>query len=364
MNELNVIMLGPTLAQKGGIATVENSILQSISPQVKIHHISTHEDSSTLRKIIVFARAMVELPISLLQRNPDLIHSHFAERGSVFRDMILTLISLAFRKPVILHAHGSEFKQFYANLPALLKKILGLVFRQSTRTIVLSESWKDYYISTLQLTEKQVVVLPNAIELPEEIGDKAAEDQGYRPITFIFLGRMGQRKGVFDLVTAFSQISPELKAKTKLILAGDGEVEKVRQLVKNLNLTEITTIFDWVDTQQRNALLKQADAFVLPSYNEGLPMALLEAMSWGLPAIATPVGGIPEVVKSYQNGLLVNPGDIEQLSAAIVSLVEDETLRLFLGKMARKDVEPFDIKKYCESLTEIYRTVVSESKVS
>jgi glycosyltransferase involved in cell wall biosynthesis len=100
--------------------------------------------------------------------------------------------------------------------------------------------------------------------------------------------------------------------------------------------------------------------FILPSYNEGLPMALLEAMSWGLPVITTPVGGIPELVISGTNGLLVNPGDIAGLSAALQSLVASEQLRLQLGNAARATVMPFEIGKYFSQLASVYMQCRSE----
>jgi glycosyltransferase involved in cell wall biosynthesis len=105
-------------------------------------------------------------------------------------------------------------------------------------------------------------------------------------------------------------------------------------------------------------MLAKADVFVLPSYNEGLPMALLEAMSWGLPVITTPVGGIPEVVSNTQNGLLVTPGDIQQLSEAMQSLIKEEKLRLSLGSAARISVAPLDVKDYFGSLKSIYHSVL------
>lgn len=360
MNQLNVIMLGPTLLQQGGMATVENLILEHIPPDIEIQHISTHEDGPTLRKIAVFWQALGKLLLTLLRRETHLVHSHFSERGSVFRNAIAIAICRAFRQPVILHAHGSEFKPFYAQLPKAARQLLGLIFRQCSRIIVLSESWKDFYTATLNFTSQQVAVLPNAIEFPSELPNRKGSDKA----TLVFLGRMGQRKGTFDLIEAFAVLSAEVKAKAELILAGDGEVEKVRQLVETLDLESHTTVFDWVDSQQRNALLQQADAFVLPSYNEGLPMAVLEAMSWGLPVITTPVGGIPEVVKHNRNGLLINPGDISQLSGAIQSLIENETLRLLLGTTARKDVAPFDIDRYCGSLASLYRSVLDGSETN
>ncbi|MCX7595896.1 MAG: glycosyltransferase, partial [Fischerella sp.] len=97
-----------------------------------------------------------------------------------------------------------------------------------------------------------------------------------------------------------------------------------------------------------------ANVFVLPSYNEALPLALLEAMAWGLPVITTDVGGISEFVTPDKNGLLVTPGNIQQISAAIQSLIENESLRLCLGNAARESIAPLNVDNFISSLMKIY----------
>jgi glycosyltransferase involved in cell wall biosynthesis len=212
-------------------------------------------------------------------------------------------------------------------------------------------------VDNLGLKAEQVIVLPNPVKLPSQVPQRL----GSHKVSFVFLGRIGPRKGAFDLIKAFACLSAEQKTRSVLTLAGDGDVEQARTLIKSLNLTDYITVLDWLDQEQRDALLAKADVFVLPSYNEGLPMALLEAMSWGLPVITTPVGGIPEVVTHKQNGLLVNPGDTQQLSEAMQSLIEDENLRLSLGSTARLRVIPLDVKNYLTSLSGVYHSVLGLS---
>lgn len=352
MKEVKAIVLGPSLLQQGGMATVQNLIVKHAPAEIQIKHISTHEDGTLARRIFVFGQAVLLLLWKLLKKDVDLAHIHLAERGSVLRKGILTLIAILFGKPVLLHAHGSEFKPFYESLPEWGQQLVARIFRQSTYFIVLSESWQDFYKSSLNLRTEQVAVLPNAIEIPTIVPDR----QGSELVKFLFLGRIGDRKGAFDLIRAFAQLSPEGKKRSQLVLAGDGEVERARKEVASLELQNSVSILDWVDSEKRNDLFSTADVFVLPSYNEGLPMALLEAMSWGLPAIATPVGGIPEAIVPNENGLLVEPGNIEQLSAAMQSLIDNENLRLSLGTAARTLVaRRFDIEKYCSSLARLYR---------
>jgi glycosyltransferase involved in cell wall biosynthesis len=98
-------------------------------------------------------------------------------------------------------------------------------------------------------------------------------------------------------------------------------------------------LLGWVTGENKEALLSTASIFVLPSYYEGLPMSVLEAMAWGVPVITTPVGGIPEVVRHGEEGVIVQPGDIVGLTAALRQLLDDESLRQRLGANGRKRIQ-------------------------
>ena len=356
MSKLTIVMLGESLDRQGGIVSVEKLILQQATPDILFKHIPTLPKGSSVRKVVVFGQAIGELSWRLLRREADLVYIHVSERGSAYRQMIITLIALVFRKPVIMHAHSSEFHLFYSGLPQGIKLWMSLVFGKCTRFIVLSESWKQFYIENVGLKSERVIVLPNPVKLPSQVSQRINSTK----VSFVFLGRIGQRKGAFDLIKAFASLPAGQRTRTKLTLAGDGDVEQARSLIKSLNLMDSITILDWIDQEQRDALLSKADVFVLPSYNEGLPMALLEAMSWSLPVITTPVGGIPELVTQAQNGLLVNPGDVQQLSEAMQSLIDDENLRLSLGSNARLSVTHLDVKEYFTSLSDVFNSVLND----
>jgi glycosyltransferase involved in cell wall biosynthesis len=350
MCKLKILMLGESLDRQGGIVSVEKLILEQTPAEIAISHLATLPNGNTINKIVVFMQAIGSLCWRLSQQEVDIVHIHVSERGSAFRQAITTTIAWLFRKPVIIHTHSAEFREFYAHLPQIVKTGLNWAFGKSTRFIVLSQSWQKFYIDRLGLPAESVVVLPNPVKLPRSIPERTNSDL----VKLLFLGRIGDRKGAFDLIKAFAAMPPAQQQHTHLILAGDGEGERARYLISDLNLTASITILDWVNEQQRDELLAQAHVFILPSYNEGLPMALLEAMSWGLPVITTPVGGIPELVICGTNGLLVNPGEIDELSAALQSLVTSEQLRLQLGNAARATVMPFEVSKYFSQLADVY----------
>jgi glycosyltransferase involved in cell wall biosynthesis len=290
-----------------------------------------------------------------LRKRADVIHLHVSQNGSAFRKSILTAIAVAFRKPVIMHAHGSNFHLFYPELPGPARAFVRWAFMKSSRVLVLSKSWKEFYIEKLGLSPDQVVVLSNPVALPATVQERKSSD----PVQILYLGQIGERKGSFNLLHAFARLPEEQRRRARLLLAGDGEISEARALIKRLRLSDSAIALDWVGPVQRDQLLADSHVFVLPSYNEGLPMALLEAMACQLPVITTPVGGIPEVVTDGQNGMLVTPGDIGGLAGAMQLLIEQEDLRLVLGLNARKSVEHFDIAEYACSLAAIYRSVAA-----
>ncbi len=355
--KLRVAMLGPSLAEKGGMGSVSSLILDTAPDDVKIKHISTWDGdkskASKFQMLQAWLRSILSLQCNLLRGKVDLVHIHLAERGSALRKSVLILIALAFRKPIILHAHGCEFHLFHSQLPSFFKYGLNLILQRCDRMIVLSESWRKFYINYCGLSPQQVVVLPNPVVIPATVLRHVNPEK----LNLVFLGKINQRKGIFDLIQAFAALPQHLRAKAQLTLAGSGEVESARQLAESLQIEQQVVFPGWINSKQRNELLATADVFLLPSYNEGLPMALLEAMSWGLPAITTPVGGIPEVVQDHENGLLVEPGNIPQLTAAMHSLLENTDLRLQIGKNARAEVLPLDVNQYMSSLVKLYDCV-------
>ena len=353
--KIRVLMLGESLERQGGIVSVEKLIIHNSSSDICLKFIPTLAKGSGVDKFYVFLTAILRLLWMIVSEDFDVVHIHVSERGSAFRQSITALIAIAFSIPVVMHAHSCDFHEFFPNLPSPAQSWIGWVFSKCSRFITLSNSWKNYYVNHLGLEPKKIAVMPNPVRLPDEVPLRSNPEQ----ICFIFLGRIGYRKGAYDLVQSFARLPFEKKSCSRLTLAGDGDTEEIRSLVEKLCLAKVVSVLSWVDEEKRNALLAQSNVFVLPSYNEGLPMALIEAMSWGLPVVTTPVGGIPELIVHSQNGLLVEPGNIDQLSGALQSLIDNESLRLSIGEKARNSVRYLSIDKYLTSLIGVYESTLS-----
>jgi glycosyltransferase involved in cell wall biosynthesis len=348
---IKVLQLGPALDVRGGITTVEQHICDYLAPYVSIRHIATMDQGSKIGRALVFARAVRTLRRALDGIEPYIVHIHFASRGSTLRKLILASIVMRAGRPLVLHAHGGYFDEFHRRLPGFLRRMVDSILQRANVLIALSPRWRDFYVNECELSPSQVAVLPNPVRWSPEMPNRA----GRSHVQFLFLGRMCQKKGTYDLVNAFAALPEALRARARLVLAGDGDLEAIGKLAAPFG--EQVKVLSWIDNATRERLLAQSDVFVLPSYNEGVPMALLESMASGLPAIVTPVGGIPDVLRHGVEGFMVEPSRVAELSAAMARLVDDEAERLACGRRAHERARYFDVHAYARSLSEIYQRI-------
>ena len=347
--KLNVLQLGPSLAVRGGISAVERLIVDELAGRIALRHVPTMEEGSVLREAMVFGRALFALQRAVHSSAPVVVHIHFASRGSTLRKLILAWMTLRAGRPLILHAHGGGFDTWYRRLAAPLRGMVSEVFQRADRFVVLSQRWKSFYVEEFELSPSQVVVLPNPTRLPAEVPDRRARAQ----VQFLYLGRICERKGAFDLIRAFASLGESERQRARLVLAGQGELQVARRLAAERGARVI--VLPWLDARRRDALLAASDVFVLPSHREGVPMAMLEAMASGLPLIVTAVGGIPDVVTDGVEGNLIAPGDVAQLALALGAMINDPARRWELGQHARERATHYDVGAYATSLLGLYR---------
>lgn len=312
--------------------------------------VETHTEGSLAKRLWVAARGLVTVFWLLLMRQVLLIHAHASMRGSFWRKGIMCLLARLFGRPFILHLHGSEFRTFYDKLGWLGQALVKQVLQSATAVVVLSDYWRDF-IGTI--CPANPVVVPNFV----------LDRYGHLPVTearkhVLFLGQIGTRKGAFDLLTAMA-IAREACSGVKLLMAGNGQVAEAREQVEQLGLSGIVEVVGWVDGVQKDRLIAEAGIFVLPSHNEGLPMAIIEAMNAGMAVLSTPVGSIPEVIAPEENGLLVEPGRPPKLANALTSLLVDPSRRLAIAARGRETYH----RLYCPevavgAMESLYRQVL------
>lgn len=307
----------------GGIASVESVYSTFYEP---FNHITTVVDYGKARKVGVFVKAIGQFCYWMMfHKEISIVHIHAASDISFYRKSIFITIAKLFRKKVFFHSHGAEFHLFANQHYMFVTKIL----RWCDCIIVLSQSWKEWFLKTFN--HPNVVIIKNTISVPQI---KGIEKDG--KLRFLFLGRLGTRKGVYDLIDVLHKHRAEFEGKMEVLFGGDGEVKEVCSLVKKYQLEGIAKYQGWADPEKKTNLLNLCDVYVLPSYNEGLPISVLEAMSYSLPVISTNVGGIPEIVKNRENGFLIEPGDKQGIYESIHFFLEHRNCVPDFGKKSRE----------------------------
>ncbi len=342
-------MIGTALDTQGGVSTVVNVLKEAgLFERCGVAYISTHRDGGTVRKLVAFIAGWFCFLRMLLGGRVALLHAHTASRASFWRKSFFMVPALLARVPVILHLHGAEFQVFYGQeCSALSRRFVQWVFTRADQVVVLSESWLRWVSATFPSARSRVI--PNPIVVPEATSERVREKT-----SLLFLGRLGQRKGAFDLLQAVATLVPRYP-NLRVLLGGDGDLDAVRARAEALGVGGHVSLLGWVKGADKARLLDEATVYVLPSYNEGLPMSVLEAMAHGLPVVSTPVGGIPEAVRDGEEGFLVPPGDVQLLADRLDRLLADPDLRARMGKAARaRAVSHFGVAGVVEQWIALY----------
>ncbi|GAI15492.1 unnamed protein product [marine sediment metagenome] len=175
----------------------------------------------------------------------------------------------------------------------------------------------------------------------------------------LFVGKLAPRKGVDILLRALPQVLRETEV--KLVLAGSGNQHEYQHLAQALGIPDKLCFLGRVPDDTLRLLYSSCDLFVLPSRLEGLGIVVLEAMAAGKPIIATSVGGIPELIESGQNGILVEAGDEGKLASAIVRVLSDKSLARVIGENNMKKVrERYSWKVAAQKAERLYNELITK----
>jgi len=252
--------------------------------------------------------------------HPDIVHVHNAT--SLHYGVLSRLVS---RARVVVTLHGDLHSRLGSSL--------------EWRLVNASVAVSDAAARTLQLprTAPPLEVVRNGISLPVRSDDRAASVRasfdGGGIVLGIIVARIDGRKGHRTLVQAMQMVEAAAAGRVRMLVAGDGaDKPAVEALAASAGLNDAMAFLG--ARTDIDDLLSAADFFVLPSDTEGLPLSVLEAMSHGLPIVASRVGGIPEIVDHDQEGLLVPPGEPPALAEAILRIAQDADLRRRLGRQA------------------------------
>jgi glycosyltransferase involved in cell wall biosynthesis len=325
-----VVMIGTSADAHGGIATVIANYRDSgLLADWNVKTIVSHKDGGRYTKLVLAIRAWASLVRVLLSNRVALLHVHMTSQASTWRKIVFIATSMLFSVPYVIHLHGGNFVEFYRkDCGPVGRRLIRFFLEHAAFVIALSQSWADGLTGISP--KARIKVLFNSVAMP--LG-KADEGEGAAPL-ILFLGRIHRDKGVFELIRALAL----LKIPFEAVVAGDGDLKAVQDFAVKMGIQGRVSFPGWITGTAKEALYARTAIFVLPSYHEGVPMGMLEAMSWAIPVVTTPVGGIPEIVSEGREAVFVEPRNVEALAAALEKLLADRLLRRTMGEAGRSRI--------------------------
>ena len=352
-------MAGPLPPLVGGMtAVIENLANSSLASKVDLQLFDTKKRTAAGRSVFTAIRTRLALWRSWFAavKGPDTVaHIHTCSGLSYFLDGAYLLLARMRGVPALMHVHGALFDRFLDGLPVPLRWLAQWIARRATVVVVLSEEWRQKLAS--RLPGAHLRVLENGVSVPPPGREPRPPEA---PLRVLFLGNLGERKGVWELVKAVQAVAVPVQL---LLVGGEedpGIAARIREYVQANALQDKVVLIGPVYGSARFDWLGRADLFALPSRAEGLPVAMLEAMAAALPVIVTPVGAIPSIIEDGVNGLLVPPGDVRALAAAIERLAADDSLRTGIGQKGRQVcVARYGIEPIAARLFDLYSASVA-----
>lgn len=347
MEKIKVLMIGPDRSVHGGISGVVNNYYEAgIEEKIQLTYIGTMVEGSKLRKLLQAVSAYLQFCRAL--KDNTIVHIHMASDSSYYRKSFFIKKAKRAGKKIVLHQHGGNFEAFYTEQDEKNKIRIQQILNLADVMLVLSPVLKDFFEKIME--PSRVILFPNAIEIPK------AYEKEYGKKRILFLGRLCKEKGIEELL----EIMPELHEKypeMKLLLGGIWEEESLRK--KAESFPEYVTYLGWIEGEAKRDYLSLSDIFVFPTYFEGQPVSVLEAMAFGCAVAASETGGIPQMIQHQENGLLFEPKNAEALKEALETLLGNEEICKKLGANARETVKKeFSIEDSIKKLVEIYHGIM------
>lgn len=367
MNKYSIIITSPSINTSENVSGISNltRLLLEKNPLVNYIHFTVGKKDSQYRnaKWLINQIILVFSFINKLYKNRKtrIVHINIPlSELSIFINLILVILSKLFRKKVIVHFRGGALS-LNNQISRIQKFIIGLNIVYSDKIIVLGLKEYQFILDFFKIENaEKISILPNSVDIPPTLSGKKgglpAEDG---ILKIIYIGRLDKNKGLKEILLALKNLNPIVRY--HFYVAGTGPDYKTFISECHEYLGENFSYVGVLDSITKIPFFQAADIFLLPSYFEGLPNALLEAMAYGIVPIVTPVGSIPEVVTNAKNGFIVPIKDHQAIADKITLLYHDRILLHQMGIASNQTTkESYSIDKYIINLNGIYDTVLNK----
>ncbi len=299
----------------------------------------------------------------LLKESPQIVHINTSfGMWAFWRDSMYLLMSKIFLKKVFFQIHGGKLNEFWSHSFYLTKILIKLIFKMPELIAVLSSVQRKPF-TEIGFKEK-VKVVPNTVDLSRyqnKNNNKAKFGVSEDCVVVLFIAsHFDREKGIMELLKAIPLVNKEYEKVLFIFVGGGKEEHSMLEFCREEKLEKYVRFTGYLHSDTIIRLLHASDIFVLPSYSEGFPLVILEAMAAGLPIVSTPVGVISEIVKSGENGFLVKPKDHIALAEKISLLVQKGELRKKIGDNNIKKIDNrYDIKIVAKIFEDLYEKLLT-----
>jgi len=350
----------PWTPMGGGMFKVADYLIQAQASSAAIasanaaelRPLDTRGGANALYSFWVLATALARIARGRLSGRLAGVHVNMAERLSLFRKGAVIVACRALGVPVVLHLHAAQLHHFYHSLSRPLQALTRWVFSLPASCVVLGSAARRFVIEELGVAPERVDIVINGV--PEHThARRVAGDSAVQRV--LFLGNLSERKGVSDLLQALALPGFDT-AHLEVTLAGGGDVHAYETKSRALGINGFVRFAGWSDQQQAARMMARTDVLVLPSYDEGLPLVILEALANGVAVVCSPVGEIPSVLSDGVNACFVQPGDVAGIAAGLQRVLQDGELRAALERNGRALYEQqFSIAHFFGSVAHIHQ---------
>ncbi len=338
-----VLVVGPLFPQGGGVGMVDSTLLAcGLDECFDMRHLNIgrgqagagKEGQVALINLYYFAGQTLKLLRQLVFQRPAILHQSVTDSIAFWKESFFMLLARCLGVQVVAHVHGNRLESQYRAARPAVRRLMRGALSLPNAVVVLNEHYRSF-LSEVVAPSTHFAVVPNSVDPVVAAAMESCRRESRESPTVLFIGFIGSRKGVPDALRAIPLVHRELPGAC-FVFAGPFDAGADRLMVEKAceaaQAEGLASFPGLVAGPEKVALMEQADVFILPSYHENLPVAILDAMAMGLPVVTTTVAGIPEIVEDGCNGFLIDPGDYEALASRIVDLAQDAPLRQAMGQ--------------------------------
>jgi glycosyltransferase involved in cell wall biosynthesis len=366
--ELKILVLSRHASSQGGIVNFIETLKSRLTGRTKLVGFvcgSRPDERGTVRKTVRLVRDPIALFLQLCRNRYDAVHVNTnLEVRSLLRDSIfLAVLKLTRFRGSFVFFHGwlEELEHPIAANP-LYRNLFRWLFGGAARIAVLSNKFRDFLIR-IGFDPDRIIVFSTMFDGEELERARQIPEKARSRRTILFLSRFIKEKGMYELLEAYRRIADRFPD-VDLVMAGDGdEAERIKGRVAAFGLTDRVKFPGYLRGKEKARVLLDAEIFALPTYSEGLPVALLEAMAAGTALIVSHAGGIGEVVRSPENGIVLDEISIPAITAALERMLADPG---YVAEVSERNKmiawQRYESRIVVDNIEAIYHDIVSEQR--